>query len=281
MKDSKIEWTDNTANFWWGCMKVSPGCQHCYADTLARRYGKRIWGPAKTTDREQKKEIWQNVLKWDKEAREAGVRKRMFVMSMGDFLEDHPQVVEWRNRAIDLLYHLTNTDVQLLTKRPENAHRFLPESWFEGYWPAHIWIGTSVEDQEQADIRIPELLKIPAKVRFLSCEPLLGPIDLTDVRPGIGTKDEYSVNVLLNEQTLFNRPWDLPSNNRVDWVICGGESGSNARPMNPVWAREIRDQCRAGGVPFFMKQMGGERDKQGHWNQLPEDLRIREFPKGV
>jgi len=269
-ENSAIEWTDNTANFWWGCVKVSPGCEHCYADTLAKRYGKAIWGPAKTTRREAKKAVWANVLKWDKEARELGIRKRMFVMSMGDFLEDHPDVESLRGEAVDLLYSLTNTDVQLLTKRPDNARRFLPGSWFDN-WPAHIWMGTSVENQAQADKRIPELAEIPAAVRFLSMEPLLGPVDLT--RLGVFP---FSGSVL-----------QLPT--MIHWVIIGGESGHNARPFDLSWAYSIINQCKDASVPVFMKQFGNNpksvqwgytiTGKGGNWNEWPADLRVREFPE--
>lgn len=268
-ENSKIEWCDHTVNFWWGCFKVSPGCQHCYAETLSNRYGKSIWGPAKTSDRERKKAVWTNVLRWDKQAREEGVRKRLFVMSMGDFLEDHPQVSEWRNEAAELLEGLTNTDVQLLTKRPENAIPFLPH-WFDN-WPSHIWIGTSVENQETADKRIPELLKIPARVRFLSCEPLLGAIDLSKWtgnnfvcrRCGFCASDYQTIPLdRIPIPNCGKCDHSLPSQ-RVEilgrglhWVIVGGESGPKARPMHPDWARSIRDQCLAADVPFFFKQWG-------------------------
>src|SRR5512146_683116 len=125
-KNSGIAWTDDTANFWWGCQKVDQGCAHCYAETLSKRVGKSIWGPPATTDREIKKAIWRDLPKWDNEARAAGVRRKVFVQSMSDFLEDHPALVEPRKRAVVLLESLTNVDVLLLTKRPEDAPRFLP-----------------------------------------------------------------------------------------------------------------------------------------------------------
>jgi protein gp37 len=247
MKNSKIEWTDNTANFWWGCFKVSPGCQHCYADTLTKRWGKQgIWGPAKTSDREYKKGIWAELPKWNERARKSGKRERVFVMSMGDFFEDHPQVTEWRDRAVGLMVNCEYLDVQILTKRPENVNDMMFDilhgtrlslSDFDNFW-----IGTSVENQEQADKRIPELLRIPAAVRFLSVEPLLGPVEL--------------------------KKW---LGNNFHWVIVGGESGPNARPMHPDWARAIRDECVEAGVPFFMKQMN-------KIDPIPADLLIREFP---
>jgi len=241
-EQTNIAWTDSTANFWWGCVKVSDGCKNCYAETWANRWGKSIWGPAATTEREYKKTAWKDVPKWNAEAEAAGVRRRVFVQSMSDFFEDHPQVLPWRNKALQLMQECRHLDFQVLTKRPENINRMIEqatglgdsEMWF--YTAPHVWIGTTVENQEQADRRIPHLLNVPAHVRFLSCEPLLGPVNLTG----------------------FNGPlWGrLPANQFIHWVICGGESGHGARPMHPEWARSLRDQCQAAGVPFFFKQWG-------------------------
>lgn len=272
-ENSKIEWTDHTANFWWGCLKVSPGCEHCYADTLAHRWGKDIWGPAKTTSRELKKGVWANVIKWNDEARASGTRRKVFCMSMGDFFEDHPQVTEWRDEALDLISRCTYLDWQILTKRPENVNGMIETSrshsfsdadmWF--YANPHVWIGTSVENQEQADKRIPELLGISAAVRFLSMEPLLGPVDLTKLKSNYDGENRP----LLRHNALRGGHWvgdakagfwgsedDLDPPARIHWVIVGGESGPNARPMHPDWARSLRDQCNAAGVPFFFKQWG-------------------------
>lgn len=245
-KSTAIEWTDHTANFWWGCFKVSPGCQHCYAETWAKRTGKSIWGPVKTTARELKKAIWKELLKWNAQAKEEGKRRRVFVQSMADFFEDHPQVKEWRWEALALMQSCTWLDFQVLTKRIENVVWMIETSpshslsdagmWFDNY--PHIWIGTSVENQEQADKRIPELLQVPAAVRFLSCEPLLGPLDLEDLA-----------------YEAAGPVW-AGYNRLVDWVIVGGESGHNARPMHPDWARKIRNQCVEAGVPFLFKQWG-------------------------
>lgn len=241
-ENSKIEWTDHTANFWWGCVKVSPGCKNCYAETLSKRVGKNIWGPASTTSRERKQAIWKDIYKWDKEAREAGKRRRVFVSSMSDFLEDHPQANEIRKEAIGVLQNLKWLDVLMLTKRPENAKRFLGD-WFSK-WPEHVWMGTSVENQEAADRRIPELLRIPAMIRFLSCEPLLGPVNLTEIPiPNTGV-----VMNSLNRASVF-----APN---IHWVIAGGESGPKARPMHPDWVRSLRDQCHAAGTAFHFKQWG-------------------------
>lgn len=232
MRDTKIEWTDHTANFWWGCFKVSPGCANCYAEALSKRYGRDIWGPPTTTERWRTKGPWRDILRWDAEAGADGVRRRVFVQSMSDFFEDHPQLPEWRAEAIEILGGLRHLDVQLLTKRPSKVLRMVPGSWLRE-WPSHVWIGTSVENQAYANDRIPELLNIPAAVRFLSCEPLLSRVDLHLQLAGNNSRA-----------------------GRVQWVIVGGESGPKARPMHPDWARSIRDQCQEAGVPFFFKQAG-------------------------
>ena len=247
MQNSAIEWTDHTFNPWWGCIKVSPGCEHCYADTLAHRYGFDVWGPAKTTSRRMMSEnYWRQPHKWNKEAAASGVRRRVFCASMADVFEEHPQVIDARARLFNLIEATPALDWLLLTKRPENINAMVP--WHGGVgryhgWPANVWIGTSVENQEQADKRIPHLLRVPAAVRFLSCEPLLGAVDLPWCKwcGGWGDHDCYAVDD------------DSPS---IDWVIVGGESGHGARPMHPAWARGLRDQCQAAGVPFFFKQWG-------------------------
>lgn len=249
MKNSKIEWTDHTANFWWGCVKVSPGCQHCYAESWANRWGKSIWGPAATTEREYKKAAWHDVPKWNAEAKATGIRRRVFVQSMSDFFEDHPQVAPWRAAALQLMQECRYLDFQVLTKRPENVNRMVEratgfsdsEMWFRTV--PNVWLGTSVENQEAADKRIPELLKVPAKIHFLSCEPLLGPVDLTQALRGTDT--------------------DVDA---IDWVIAGAESGHGARAMSLNWVRGLRDQCVSADVPFFFKQMLVDGHKMG----LPE-----------
>lgn len=246
-ENSSIAWTDNTLNFWHGCVKVSPGCEHCYAETLSLRYGRDIWGPAKTTNRMKTKGPWKDCLKWDIKAAKAGERKKVFVMSMGDFFEEHPQVTHWRKEALEIMEGFKSLDVQLLTKRPENIMAMAPTSWVLN-WPEHVWIGTSVENQAMADKRIPQIFDIPATVRFYSVEPMLESIEL-------------------------DMAYYVP-----DWVIVGGESGKNARPFEWDWARDVRDQCKSAGVPFFMKQGGGFPNKREGLNFIPPDLRIREFP---
>lgn len=249
MKNSHINWTDHTANFWWGCLKVSEGCQNCYAETLSRRYGKKIWGSPKDTEREPKLGIWKEILKWDKEAKSDGIRRRVFVSSMSDFLEDHPQVYDIRERAMNVIENLEWLDVLLLTKRPENAPRFLSRWWND--FPSHVWFGTSIEDNNKTQ-RVIDALEVPAKITFFSVEPMLSYVKM-------------------------NFP-SKPNPKRDTWVICGGESGAKCRTFEWDWARDLRDQCKNANVAFWMKQGGGYPNKRDSFDDIPEDLRIRELP---
>lgn len=272
-----IQWTDHTANFWWGCMKVSPGCANCYAEAWSKRYGRAIWGPAATTARWRTKGPWRDILRWDARAAADGVRRRVFAQSMSDFFEEHPQLDEWRVEACAILAGLKHLDVQLLTKRPENIRRMLPAAWWEE-WPAHIWVGTSVENQEMADRRIPHLLGVPAAIHFLSVEPLLGLVDLP-----------YRMEWSSDEDWANNGPPHVTlgiseePDSQIGWVIVGGESGPQARPMRPAWARSLRDQCQAAGVPFFMKQNGefldGVRVGKKRAGRLLDGREWNEFPQ--
>lgn len=265
-KSTAIGWTDHTANFWMGCQRVSPGCEHCYAETLVTgRMGFKVWGPASTTERKRAKGVWSDVPKWDAAARREGVRRRVFVSSLADIFEDHPQVAPWRADALALLERCTNLDVQLLTKRPQNILRMVPPSWRTA-WPAHVWIGTTVEDQRRAEERIPHLLSVPAAVRFLSCEPLIEPVDLDPPTcPTCGGHDaEIGEDgaVFCREhcdEMAFNAWLDACASARqrgISWVIVGGESGPGARPFNLAWARSIVAQCAEARVPVFVKQIG-------------------------
>jgi protein gp37 len=188
-------------------------------------------------------------LKWDRQAEKDGVRRKVFCASMADVFEDNQQVVSERLKLWDLIAKTPNLDWQFLTKRPQNILLMVPASWVTGNWPSNVWIGTSVEDQAAADKRIPEILKVPAAVRFLSCEPLIGPVELKEVREG-----------------------DL------QWVIVGGESDPGARPMDLAWARSLKDQCQERGIALWVKQLGGVRNKRHELTDLPENLRTREFP---
>lgn len=236
-ENTKIEWAHNTFNPWIGCTKVSDGCRNCYAETLMdTRYGRVKWGKgqprALTSDAN-----WRKPLQWNKQAEKEGLRYRVFCASLADVFDREVEDA-WRHRLFALIAKTPHLDWLLLTKRPEVASRFLWEmSWKP--WP-NVWFGTSVENQDAANTRIPHLLQIPAAVRFLSIEPLLGPIELSDV-----TKRSDAV-VQLGKKAIDG----------IHWAIVGGESGPHARPMHPAWVRSLRDQCTAARVAFFFKQWG-------------------------
>lgn len=245
-ENTKIEWCDHTFNPWIGCTKVSEGCQFCYAEALMdKRYGKVKWGPQGVRMRTSFAN-WKKPLAWNRKAEAEGQRHRVFCASLADVFEekpDQPEMDEWRHDLFHRIWDTPHLDWLLLTKRPENVNAHFQRSPLYndylqqmGELPPNIWIGTSVENQEQADLRIPHLLNIPAAIRFLSMEPLLGPVNLTGFASPLWGK--------------------LPPSAFLHWVIVGGESGPNARPMHPDWARSLRDQCVAAGVPFFFKQWG-------------------------
>jgi protein gp37 len=260
---SKIEWTDATWNPWWGCTKVSPACTNCYAETLANRFYNGLW-----RGQRRRMQDWNVPAKVDRRGAREGRRLRLFVASMADIFDDHPAVAEWRSEALRLLAKLRNVDVLLLTKRPQNILRMVPREWIDDahcdfrskpeLWPAHVWVGTTVEDQQRADERIPHLIRVPARVRFLSVEPMLGPVDLGGYLGACDCNVEAMDGAGMHAGTC---PATRP---RVDWVIAGGESGPKARPSHPDWFRSVRDQCAAAEVPFLFKQWGewvSDRDK--------------------
>lgn len=252
-----IQWTEATWNPVTGCSKVSPGCAHCYAETLSLRYGwsKKPWTLENAAENVVLHPERLSVpLRWK--------RPRMiFVNSMSDlFHELLPD--KYIADCFNIMALANHHTFQVLTKRPDRMHDWV-KRWghhdFGGYkkdWPGevdavpwplpNVWLGVSTENQRWADARIPLLLDTPAAVRFISAEPLLGEINLHPYMHGL------------------------------DWVIVGGESGPKHRPMKPDWAREIRDECQREGVPFFFKQVGGRTPKAGgreldgrEWNELP------------
>lgn len=232
-KDSRIEWTHHTFNPWWGCTKVSPGCKHCYAETWAKRLGQAVWGP-KASRRELSEAIWRQPHAWNKEAEGLRERPRVFCASMADVFEDRRELDSKRTRLWAIIEQTPNLDWLLLTKRPQNISRLVP--WHQG-WPDNIWLGTTAENQRWLDKRMPDLLAHPARVRFLSCEPLLGPIDLSRWVEGARRGEHGPIN----------------------WIIGGGESGHHARPMHPEWLTSIRDQCVTADIKFHFKQWGNWR----------------------
>lgn len=249
-ENSSIEWTDHTFNPWWGCARVSPACRFCYADLAARRYGHDVWrrhGPRRMLSENN----WRKPLKWNREAEETGRPLKVFCASMADVFEDHPAVAEPRERLWAVIEATPHLRWLLLTKRPENIACMAPWS---GVWPEHVWIGTSVENQRWADTRIPILAAVPAKVHFLSCEPLLGPVGLTPwLRP---TVDECNCAHPDVGGYQMHEPYCGCEPPAIEWVITGGESGPKARLTHPDWLRSIRDQCADAGVPHLFKQFG-------------------------
>lgn len=250
-ENTKIEWTDHTFNPWIGCTKVSAACDHCYAERWEARFG-HSWGPH--VRRRTSATNWRKPLAWDRAAKAAGKRARVFCASLADVFDNDRSITSgWRGDLWHLIHRTPNLDWLLLTKRPQNIARFLrPEeygdlpSWGDG-WP-NVWIGTTVENQQEADRRVPHLLATPAYVRFLSCEPLLGPVNLEEIAI---PRPDLRASVIWDAL----RGWGgAPA--KLDLVIVGGESGPGARPMHPDWARSLRDQCGAAGVVFHFKQWG-------------------------
>jgi protein gp37 len=256
-RDSSIEWTHHTFNPWLGCTKVSPGCKHCYAERQTRSMAaerRPEWGPHPRI--RTAASTWRKPLAWDRAALRAGERHRVFVASLADVFDPTaPQA--WRDDLWHQISLSQSLDWLLLTQRIEHAADMVPAHWLTD-WPAHVWLGISVCTQSEADRDIPRLLRLPAPVRFLSCEPLLGPVDLTAIPlplPGThGADRPVRVNALARVSVFAPH---------IHWVIAGGESGPHARPSHPDWFRDLRDQCTAAGVPFLFKQWG-------EW--APEDL---------
>lgn len=221
--NSKIEWTHHTFNAWIGCTKVSPACDHCYAETQNKH---RAWVDGWGKDAPRKitsDSYWREPLKWNRQAEQ---RERVFCGSLCDVMEDRPDLVEPRQRLYMLIESTPNLDWLLLTKRPQNFRRFLPQSWLDK--PRHnVWGMTTVEANAYR-WRIDALAETPFVVRGLSCEPLL---------------DDLKISQQL-------------ATGLIHWVIAGGESGGGARPMRTKWARSLRDQCVTNGVAFHFKQWG-------------------------
>jgi protein gp37 len=254
-ENSKIEWCDHTFNPWIGCQKVSPGCDHCYAEAMMdKRYGRVQWGPHGERKRTSQNN-WEKPLAWAKKAN--GYRPRVFCASLADWLDNRvPRT--WRADLGRLIEATPELDWLLLTKRPENYEKLAP--WDLGMIPSNVWLGVTCEDQVHYERRWGILSRphINATIKFVSYEPALGPL-------------------VLQHQ---------PGTSVPEWVICGGESGPGARRMKRKWVRALRDECADLNVAFFMKQIGsnhnrwparirGKGDDMAEW---PEDLQIRQFP---
>lgn len=283
-ENTKIEWCDHTFNPWEGCQKTGPGCDHCYAEQHNARFGGGVavnFGPG-APRRRTSVANWRKPLKWNANAcwfvqcntcgwrgeskgatcsgchgcDTSPARQRVFCASLADVF-DNAVDPQWRADLFSLIERTPNLDWLLLTKRIGNVRGMLAElahgsdpdlSLLDMMPLPNVWIGATIVNQAEADRDIPKLLELPARVRFLSMEPLLGPVDLERPRPGPDLDQGGG--------RMICQPWLIQSG--INWVIVGGESGPGARPMHPDWARSLRDQCQAAGVPFLFKQWG-------HW----------------
>lgn len=248
-----IEWTDKTWNPWYGCTKVSPGCAHCYMFRDRERRGQAadVVTRSKTT--------FDAPLKWHEPA-------HVFTCSWSDFF--HEVADAWRGEAWEIIHQTPYLTYQILTKRPERIAAHLPSDWGDG-WP-HVWLGVSVENQrwrERADV----LAEVPAALRFVSCEPLLGPVSFRWMKGGVYTTNANGSRSLSHLDAFRQK---------FGWVIVGGESGVDQRPMDEAWARTIRDECAEVGVPFFLKQLGGHPDARAHEKAVIDGHRHIEMPEG-
>jgi protein gp37 len=238
-ENTKIEWCDHTFNYWIGCTNVSPACDHCYAEAWVTRFGRAdLWKGNRHLTSPANRAMPR---RWNRRAEARGVRETVFCGSMCDVFDNQVPKI-WREGLFDLIRDTPFLDWLLLTKRPQNIRKMLPEDWGDG-WP-NVWLGTTVENRTELKRRAPVLAALPAAIRFWSVEPLL--------------EDLGNLSVWLRD---------------VDWVLVGGETRQDGRPryMQPDWARSVRDQCRAAGVPFFMKQMTAKAP-------IPPDLMVRQFP---
>lgn len=269
---SKIEWTKSTFNPWIGCTKVSPGCDNCYAEVSTPARAMKIhWGVGQQRHRTALAN-WNQVRRWNAKAAATGEFWPVFTASLADIFDnDVPD--EWRADFWALVRECRHLTFQILTKRIGNVPRMLPADWDDGY--QNVWLVISVVNQEEADRDVIKLLRTPAAVRGLSMEPLLGPVDISrfldptgihciDVCPDSQYVDVKKVDTFKNSKNEIEpfcpqcgeaATW-TGYDEGLDWVIVGGESGHNARPMHPDWARSLRDQCQAAGVPFLFKQWG-------------------------
>ena len=262
-KDTKIEWCDHTINLWWGCTKVHTGCDNCYAENTARRWGNDVWGTDKP--RKEIKKAFPMLAKLNKYAREQGVKQTVFIGSMMDIFEKTMPLVDSKgkkmqediNAARIVLFSeieaglYDNLIFLFLTKRPSNISKYIFENWQEKA-PDNVWFGCSISDQKTANDLVKKLIVYTPRVcnRFLSIEPQTDKISL-----------EYFPLGSVNDSVKT-----------INWVIQGGESGIKRRPFKLEWAYMIRAQCKAAGIPYFFKQI----DKV---KQIPPDLYVRQFPK--
>jgi protein gp37 len=256
---TSIEWADATVNWWAGCTAVSPACDHCYAKQMAGRLWGTKWGPGQP--RTQFSGPVETLHALDRKAKRLGRPLRVFHNSLSDFFDNEvPQ--DRRDLAFQTMLETPNLIHMLLTKRIGNVPGMLPPlvNQFDKIFP-NIWIGATICNQEEADRDIPKLLQVPAAKRFLSMEPLLEPVDLQMHLPvARGRNGWFALPAVESSDgdraASGGAPRIIPREQDLHWIIVGGESGHLARPMHPDWARSLRDQCHAAGVPFMFKQWG-------------------------
>lgn len=308
MEDSKIGWTKHTFNPFMGCTKVSPACDNCYAERdMDHRFGRVSWGAGQPRVRTSEKN-WNKPRAWNKQAAATREKIKVFCASLSDVFdgEKTSDLDAWRKDLWRLIEETPNLYWLLLTKRPQNIRRMVPAHWLNK-WPEHVWIGASAENQAMLDLRAPIIASLPAKVRFLSCEPLLEPLDFGrwlgdhDCHAcnarfwGDDFREDHMVSVDFTdhggESALDTCPrcgYDNTDEEDatvgfdnlepgINWIIAGGESGPGWREMNMDWCRNIRDQCVSANVPFFLKQTSGnhpikEPELDGRqWMECPEE----------
>jgi protein gp37 len=245
MMNTRISWCQSTFNPWTGCAPVSAGCERCYAQAMANRFG-YPWGLGQPRQIASEAR-WNDVAKWNKMSAFKAISDRVFVGSMCDVFEARPDLVAPRQRLFQLIAENRALVFMLLTKRIGNAAQLVP--WKPGKWPDNVWLGTTVENQTMAAQRIPALLKSGCGVTFVSGEPLLEYVDWNPYLKGAGQK----------------------------LLILGCESGHRARPCNLEWVRSGVSQATAAGVPVFVKQLNIDGGLEREMDQFPEDLRVRQM----
>lgn len=274
-QNSKISWTDHTVNLWWGCSKVHTGCKNCYAESLSKKVGNDIWGDKKP--RKFVKSAYKDLDKYQKIAKNTGKMQKVFVGSMMDIFEDEKTLIDHQGRILE---GVTTAGLReslfakidagrydgitflFLTKRTERINLSIPLIWQGDGIPSNVWFGTSISDQDTADVYMPRLVRHTPILanRFLSVEPQVENIDLSAPTTIIGG-EEYKV---------------LPA---FDWVIQGCESGSKKRPFELEWAYDMSDVCEKNHIPYFLKQIQKDGRVVKDINEFPEGLQIQEFPR--
>jgi protein gp37 len=276
-ENSKIGWTDHTANLWWGCTEVHAGCDNCYARVLANRWGHDLWG--NDNPRKAGKAVWNDLLKYQASAAAKGEMHRVFVGSMMDIFERGKHMVDSKGVSLfyetnshrDELFRIISLGIYpnllflLLTKRPSNINKMIPDNWKECP-PKNVMFGTSIVDQATAEKLVPQLLEVKG-FHFLSMEPQIG-------------------QIILHPNWLIGGP---DQKGQIDWVIQGGESGHGARPYSLAWADFTRKQCKAFNVPYFHKQTGAVHAKANGFihdkshgadpMDWPDWLRVQQLPR--